>query len=312
MAKGSNGAARGRAKHIHVPAHFLTAFSVAVSALLLTPSCAEPCQDNPKDYTIVQFTQEECKCCYDLDEFIQDNDYVYVLFYSIKGRLNIDINSKFEQLANEWKFSRVSFGRIDTDKDRDMAKKWVEPHMVPTNVMYKFGRPVEVRPKDFEQIRDRYQGSPEGQKWMLTKYLGEEDGSNLHYSVPQLSLKKHSKFIKKHEIAIIGYFKRENDLQHRIFSEAIWKLHQEIDRDDLGAAFGTVTLQSIAKKKSAEVPSLVAFVQGKAVEQDGVFNSNKWTTKAVSDFVRPFLPLADQEVQHEKLSGDDAEQHTEL
>jgi len=71
-------------------------------------------------------------------------------------------------------------------------------------------------------------------------------------------------------------------------------------------------LQSIAKKKSAEVPSLVAFVQGKAVEQDGVFNSNKWTTKAVSDFVRPFLPLADQEVQHEKLSGDDAEQHTEL
>merc|ERR1711920_916996 len=138
------------------------------------PVAAELCHESPKEYGIVQFTQEECTCCYELDEFIQDNDYVYVLFYSTKGRLNIDINAKFEQLAADWKYSRIHFGRIDTDKDREMAKKWVEPHMVPTNVMYKFGRPVEVKPKDFEQIRDRYGGSPEGQKWMLTKYMGDD------------------------------------------------------------------------------------------------------------------------------------------
>lgn len=46
----------------------------------------------------------------------QDNDYVYVLFYSAKGRLNIDISAKFEQLAREWKWSRIHFGRIDVDK----------------------------------------------------------------------------------------------------------------------------------------------------------------------------------------------------
>lgn len=48
----------------------------------------------------------------------QDNDYVYVLFYSPKGRLNIDISAKFEQLAREWKWSRIHFGRIDVDKAR--------------------------------------------------------------------------------------------------------------------------------------------------------------------------------------------------
>ena len=54
-------------------------------------------------------------------------------------------------------FSIVYFYKeTDTDKDREMSKKWVEPGMVPTNVMYKFGRPVEVKPKDFEQIRDKY------------------------------------------------------------------------------------------------------------------------------------------------------------
>merc|ERR1712007_261711 len=131
-----------------------------------------------------------------------------------------------------------------------MAKKWVEPHMVPTNVMYKFGRPVEVKPKDFEQIRYKYGGSPEGQKWMLTKYMGEDvDGTNLHYVVPLMSQKKLSKHLKTNEIAIIGFFKKEGDLQHKLFSEAVWKLHQDINRDDLGAGVAAVTLQSIAKKE---------------------------------------------------------------
>lgn len=257
---------------------------------------AEPCADKPSDYNIVQFTSEDCKCCYDLDEFIQDNDYVYVLFYSVKGRLNIDINAKFEQLAAEWKWTRVHFGRIDTDKDKDMAKKWVEPHMVPTNVMYKFGRPVEVKPKDFEQIRDRYQGSPEGQKWMLTKYMGEDPiGSNLHYALPLMSTKKLTKFTKSHDIAIIGFFKRENDLHHKTFSQAIWQLHQDIDRDDIGAGVGSVMQQTVAKKEKAQVPSVVVYLDGKAVEEDGAFVSEKWTTKALVEFLRQFLPMSGEQ-----------------
>jgi len=257
---------------------------------------AEPCAEAPSDYNIVQFTAETCKCCYDLDEFIQDNDYVYVLFYSIKGRLNIDINAKFEQLAAEWKWGRVHFGRIDTDKDKDMAKKWVEPHMVPTNVMYKFGRPVEVKPQDFEQIRDRYQGSPEGQKWMLTKYMGEDTiGTNLHYAAPLMSNKKLTKFTKAHEIAIIGFFKREMDLNHKIFSQAIWQLHQDIDRDDIGAGVASVMMQSVAKKENAQVPSVVVYLDGKIVEEDGSFVSDKWTVKALTGFLKQFLPLSEQD-----------------
>jgi len=265
----------------------------AAIGALVTPTTAEPCADSPKEYTIVQFTQEECKCCFDLDEYIQDNDYVYVLFYSTKGRLNIDINSKFEQLALDWKWSRMSFGRIDTDKDRDMAKKWVEPHMVPTNVMYKFGRPVEVKPEDFEQIRDRYQGSPEGQKWLLTKYMGEDaDGTNLHYISPLMTPKKYSKYVKTNEIAIIGFFRRENDMHHAIFSEAVWKLHQDINRDDIGAGLAASTMQGVAKKAGAKVPSIVVYLDGKAVE-DGVLFSDTWSVKSVSAFIRQFLPLTD-------------------
>lgn len=266
-------------------------------AALLPLAFAEPCLEHPKDYNIVQFTQESCKCCFDLDEFIQDNDYVYVLFYSTKGRLNIDINAKFEQMAADWKWSRVAFGRIDTDKDREMAKKWVEPHMVPTNVMYKFGRPVEVQPKDFEQIRDKYGGNPEGQRWLLTKYMGEDtDGTNLHYVVPLSSGKKKSKYVKQNEIAIMGFFKKEFDLPHRVFSEAIWKLHQDINRDDLGAGVSAVTVQTVAKKENAKVPSIVVYLDGKAVEDDGVFTTDKWTVKSVVEFVRQFLPLSDDAV----------------
>eukprot|EP00928_Gymnodinium_smaydae_P097967 TRINITY_DN8_c0_g1_i1.p1 TRINITY_DN8_c0_g1~~TRINITY_DN8_c0_g1_i1.p1 ORF type:complete len:326 (+),score=89.87 TRINITY_DN8_c0_g1_i1:76-1053(+) len=265
-----------------------------LAALVPREALAEPCVDHPKDYNIVQFTSEECKCCYDLDEFIQDNDYVYVLFYSVKGRLNIDINAKFEQLAADWKWGRVAFGRIDTDKDRDMAKKWVEPHMVPTNVMYKFGRPVEVKPADFEQIRDKYQGSPEGQKWLLTKYMGEDtDGTNLHYVTPLPSAKKLSKHVKANEVSIVGYFKKDTDMYSKMFGEVVWKLHQDINRDDLGAAVATVTTPSVIKKEKAKVPSVVVYLDGKVVEQDGVFADAKWTAKALEAFVRQFLPLGD-------------------
>lgn len=263
--------------------------------VILAPAVeAEPCLEHPKDYTIVQFTRESCKCCLDLDDFIQDNDYVYVLFYSTKGRLNIDINAKFEQIAEDWKWSRVNFGRIDVDKDNAMAKKWVEQGMVPTNVMYKFGRPVEVNPKDFEQIRDRYQGNPEGQKWLLTKYLGEDsDGSNLHYVAPLMTAKKLGKYVKANEIAIIGFFAKENDFRHKVFNEATWKLHQNVNRDDLGAGLAAITLQSVSKKAGAKVPSIVVYLDGKPVEEDGTFAAESWSIKAVTEFMRQFLPLTD-------------------
>merc|ERR1712050_676902 len=146
---------------------------------------------------------------------------------------------------------------------------------------YKFGRPVEVKPKDFEQIRDRYQGSPEGQKWMLTKYMGEDaEGSNLHYATPLMTTKKLRKFVKGNEIAIIGFFRRENDLHHKTFCESIWKLHQDIDRDDIGAGVASVALQTVAKKQKAQIPSIVVYLDGKAVEEDGTFMGEKWTVKA--------------------------------
>lgn len=263
---------------------------------------AEPCQDRLGDEPVVQFTAEACSCCYDLDEFIQDNDYVYVLFYSAKGRLNIDISAKFEQLAREWKWSRIHFGRIDVDKDRDMSKRWVESNMVPTNVMYKFGRPVEVKPKDFEVIRDKYQGNPDGQKWMLTKYMGEDaEGSNLHYATVLPSMKKYNKFLKQNQVAIVGYFKKEGDREHKVYLEAIWKLFQgdNVDKDDIGAGVGTVFSQSILKQVSAKPPSVVLYLDGKVMPLNGRKDlPEKWTVQAVSDFIKQFNILSFIETEH--------------
>mmetsp|Transcript_91816 Transcript_91816/g.163403 ORF Transcript_91816/g.163403 Transcript_91816/m.163403 type:complete len:311 (-) Transcript_91816:65-997(-) len=262
---------------------------------------AEPCADKVGEDPVVQFTAEECSCCFDLDEFIQDNDHVYVLFYSPKGRLNIDISAKFERLAREWKWSRINFGRIDVDKDREMSKKWVESNMVPTNVMYKFGRPVEVKPKDFESIRDRYQGSPDGQKWMLTKYMGEDsEGSNLHYANSLMTAKKHSKFLKSNQVSIVGYFRKEGDREHNTFCEAVWQLHQDIDKDDIGAGVGAVYAQSIMKKASVKAPAIVVYLDGQALETQTPL-PERWTVKAVLSFVKQFNVLGEAEAG---LAGD--------
>eukprot|EP00930_Biecheleria_cincta_P024667 TRINITY_DN1763_c0_g1_i2.p1 TRINITY_DN1763_c0_g1~~TRINITY_DN1763_c0_g1_i2.p1 ORF type:complete len:303 (-),score=59.18 TRINITY_DN1763_c0_g1_i2:134-1042(-) len=274
----------------------LRLLAVCLAACFLRRAASEPCQDQVGEEPVVQFTTEECSCCYDLDEFIQDNDYVYVLFYSAKGRLNVDIGAKFSQLAREWKWTRVHFGRIDVDKDRSMSQKWVDSNMVPTNVMYKFGRPVEVKPKDFEVIRDKYQGSPDGQKWMLTKYMGEDaEGTNLHYAANIMTAKKHNKFLKKHQVAIVGYFRKEGDGEHRTFAETIWRLHQDIDRDDIGAGVGATFAQSVAKAAAVQVPAIAVYLDGRALEPEAAL-PERWTVQGVLDFIKKFNVLSEAEV----------------
>ena len=53
----------------------------------------------------------------------QENDYVFVLFYSTKGRLNLDVSANFEQVAEDWKWTKVNFARIDVDKDSSRNMK---------------------------------------------------------------------------------------------------------------------------------------------------------------------------------------------
>merc|ERR1719350_1393922 len=126
------------------------------------------------------------------------------------------------------------------------------------------------------------------------RYMGDDsEATNLHYAVPLVTAKKHKRFVKKHEIAVVGYFKKENDLHHKIFCESIWSLHQATDQDDIGASAAVVTLQSVAKKFEAQVPSIVVYLDGKAVEEDGVFAGEKWKVKTVTEFLRQYLPLGD-------------------
>lgn len=127
------------------------------------------------------------------------------------------------------------------------------------------------------------------------------------------------KFIKSNEVAIIGFFAKENDLYHKVLLESVWKLHQEIDRDDIGAGFAAVATQSVLKKLGASRPSVVVYLDGKMVEEDGSFTGEKWSVKELMNFLRMFLPLSDQDMHEEdpyttggSSAGFKTKQHTEL
>lgn len=249
---------------------------------------AEPCRERKED-AIIQFTQETCTCCFKLEPFIEENDYVFVLFYSMKGRLNLDVSANFEQVAEDWKWTKVNFARIDVDKDRDMASKWVAQGMVPTNVMFRYGRPVEVLPKDFENIRDRFGGSPEGQKYLLSKYMSLDGaGHNLYYVAPLTTKKARNRFIKFNGIAVVGFFKKE-DKPHRVFHESVWEILQELDVDNVGAAIGVVTRAAVTPKR-VKVPGIVVYVDGEAIDlDDDECSDMQWNTQAVTRCLREYL-----------------------
>jgi hypothetical protein len=239
-----------------------------------------------------------------LDSFVQDNDYVFVLFYSTKGRLNLDVSANFEQVAEDWKWSKVHFARIDVDKDRDMATKWVEQGMVPTKVMFRYGRPVGVSPKEFEKIRDEFGGSPVGQKYMLTKFMAvDRKATNLHYVTPLTTKKARKRFIKFHGIAVVGYFK-EDGKEMRIFQEAVWEILQDFDVDNVGAGIGSVT-KATATPKAVQVPSIVVYIDGEALDSDaGVCCPGaRWKLQAVKQFLHQYLAPASDDGGQEHHAG---------
>jgi hypothetical protein len=270
--------------------------------LLLALAVAELCKDNPST-VIVQLTAERCECCEDLDDFIQDYDYVYILFYSKVGRLNTDIMDKFRSVAESWKHTRIHFGKIDVDSDRDMAVRWVEPNMIPTNIMWKFGRPVEVQPKDFEYIRDHYRGAPDGQKWMLTKYLNDKTES-VHYAVPLEKPKQLSKLLKRFEVAIVGVFAKE-DKNWRRYTKAVWELHQSGDDfADAGVGFAATKEPAVHEPcfkdfpSKPKLPAVLVYVDGEVLVDD-VYAPEKWTDASLQSFLASFLPLSEQEPKAE-------------
>jgi hypothetical protein len=257
-------------------------------------AAAEVCKDNPSK-VVVQLTQEQCECCEDLDDYIQDHDYVYILFYSKVGRLNADILEKYHTVAESWKYTRLRFGKIDVDADREMAVRWVDPNMIPTNIMWKFGRPVEVSPSDFEYIRDNYRGAPDGQKWMVNKYMNDKTES-IHFAQPLEKPKQLSKLLKRFEVAIVGSFAKE-DKNWRRFHKVVHQLHAAGDSGqdyaDAGVGFAATKDKDVgAKVEGWKTPAVLVFVDGALLDED-IFAPEKWTDEGLSKFIESFLPIGD-------------------
>lgn len=72
---------------------------------------------------------------------------------------------------------------------------------------------------------------------MLTKYMSDKGGKNpLHYAQPLANTKRFKKFIKKNEVAVVGFFEGERKKEFKAFEEAVYGLHQSVEEaEDLEA-----------------------------------------------------------------------------
>ena len=197
-----------------------------IFAVVAAVAKAKICAETGEPYW--RLTAEQCACCLSIDDFVRQHDYVHTLFYSRTGRLNQKVKADFEATAEEWKHSKVAFGMIDVDTDRKMSEKWNDPTMIPTNILFKKQQPVEVSQDDFLHIRDKYNGSPEGQKWLLTKYLAGKNDP-LHHAAPLINAKRLKKFINKNEVAIVGYFTGERGVEYKAYEKALYDLHLGVE-----------------------------------------------------------------------------------
>lgn len=211
--------------------------------LWTTLSSAEPCPEDPNSSKILQLTKMECECCANGPSIVAHSEFAYLLFYSSHGsRINNDITMKYEKLYEEWKHTKVVFGKVDVNVDKEFAEQWLQPNQIPTNIIFYKGKPVVIKTEDFKKILDLYQGSPEGQKWLINTYLGDKKPS-FHYAYPiESSTKLQKKLLleapgkekkdvdnekkksKKSKAFFVGFFPglAEKDARVRIWREAVW------------------------------------------------------------------------------------------
>lgn len=123
---------------------------------------------------------------------------------------------------------------------------------------------------------------------MLTKYLGKDSqgrsrpcepldtlGSNLHYATPLASAKKYKRFLKQHQVAIVGHFKREADREHQVFLEAVWSLWTA----------GRPVAVAVAWPTASEHPApSISIHSREAVEEKA---PEAWSVQALRDLLAP-------------------------
>eukprot|EP00398_MALV-I-01_sp_L67-1_P000988 gene988-340_t len=179
-----------------------------------------------------------------------------------------------------------------------MSEKFNDPTMIPTNILFKYQKPVEVAAEDFSHIRDKYNGSPEGQKWLLTKYMSDSGKVSLHHARPLANAKRLKRFIKKNEVAIVGFFTGEKQKEFKAYEKALYDLHLDVEAEDLEASFASfVAFKPTLEKVNATAPSISVYLDGQLVEENGVFSptsAGEWKAGRVMDFLTGFLPVLDE------------------
>eukprot|EP00747_Dinoflagellata_sp_TGD_P186312 gnl/TRDRNA2_/TRDRNA2_43288_c0_seq1.p1 gnl/TRDRNA2_/TRDRNA2_43288_c0~~gnl/TRDRNA2_/TRDRNA2_43288_c0_seq1.p1 ORF type:complete len:310 (+),score=55.11 gnl/TRDRNA2_/TRDRNA2_43288_c0_seq1:47-976(+) len=269
--------------------------SLLAAAVFTVPfAAAEPCALDPQHITVANLSSDrstQCWCCFDAGEFIFSHNYTYVLFYATLGDKNIEINDQFEELAKQWKWSRIAFGRFNVDNDPDMEPKSV-------TAMYRNGRAQSIKPDDFDRVAGDSPGSKvDGQKWMLTKYLGDDhDGTNLHYVAPMASNKKLQRFVETKSVAVVGHFRVEGEARHNVFLEVAWQFYSENELDTPKFSIASVTKEVVSRKENASVPSILVYSKGELV-QGGVYDvyeMDKWTKPKLMAYLGKFLQLREE------------------
>lgn len=89
---------------------------------------------------------------------------------------------KYELLFREYRYTKVQFGKVDIHTDRAYSERWLQPNEIPTNIMWRYNKPVWINWEHFQEMLKKYQGSPEGMKRLMNIYLWDDlHGTNLLY-----------------------------------------------------------------------------------------------------------------------------------
>ncbi|CAD7955501.1 unnamed protein product [Amoebophrya sp. A25] len=195
------------------------------------------CEANPDE--IMQLTSHTCDCCVEPQKYLQQHEYVYLLFYTgvHANKMNADIFDKYSAFYKEWKHTNVAFGRVDVNIDQEFAKSLLEPNQIPTNILFRNGEPVVVATEDFKAVVSMYQGSPPGHRFLLNKYLGK----GVHFAKMLESKADVEKTFRKKpkkstaQRRIVGLFPNldESNSIVRAFREAAWDVRDHKKADSM-------------------------------------------------------------------------------
>lgn len=155
---------------------------------------------------MLQLSREPCDDCVTMEEFYQNHELGFVLFYEhalvSTHKYKSSIIAGFHDTCAELRWSRVACGQVDMIVDREYAERYIDPQTAPAHILIRDGEPLPLQKHHLDRLMAK-PGDKATMLWHIRDVLAPSDPLALDLSFEAAEASALSQVLKRHEVVLV-------------------------------------------------------------------------------------------------------------